>query len=136
MKIRKISKIKWISSHLADEWKALGDLGPQWWPDITFSTKLCIFSTRCSFIQAFAYSVLKNLEQVSFVDSLDFLVQLLPHTCWHLEIFQRVEFSVVNAYSWKYTLLKYINFTKALIEKKHSWSRIPHQNQSSLSSSS
>lgn len=76
-----------------------------------------------------AHLVLKNLEQISFVDSLDSPgVQLSPHTCWQPGVFQREAFSMVNACWWNYNLLKHISLTKVLIWKNQGWNGIPGQN--------
>ena len=69
--------------------------------DITFGTKHFLFSPQgaSSYKNVLTHLVTKNLEQISFVDSLDSLgVQLSPHTCWQLGLFQTEVFSVVNAY--------------------------------------
>lgn len=72
--------------------KALEDLLLHWGLDITFGTECFIFSPRDadSYKYVLTHLVLKNLEQISFVDSLDSPgLQLSPHTCWQLGIFQR-----------------------------------------------
>lgn len=80
---------------------ALEDLLPHWGLDITFGTKHFVFSPQDagSHKHVLTHLVLKNLEQISFVDSLHSPgVQLSPHTCWRPGLFQREAFSVVNAY--------------------------------------
>lgn len=80
--------------------KALEDLLPHWGLDITFGTKHFVFSLQDadSYKHVLTHLVLKNLEQISFLDSLNSPgVQLSPHTCWQLGLFQREVFSVVNA---------------------------------------